>query len=292
MWWYIDGLSDDGRHAITLIAFIGSVFSPYYAWRGRRDPLDHCAINVALYGASGPRWTMTERGKRDLARDEQSLSVGPSSLHWIGDTLEIALDEIGAPIPRRVRGTIRITPSAFTGRSFMLDLRNRHLWQPIAPRARIEVMLDRPSLQWSGTGYLDSNFGAESLEAGFKAWTWSRAHLPKDAVVLYDTVRRDGSVASLALRFAPNGALQIVESPPSVRLSSTGWCIGRDSRADTGQKIDIRTLQDTPFYARSQIETTLYGEHAVGFHESLALDRFASPIVRSMLPFRMPRRFF
>ena len=22
-WWYIDGLSDDGRHGITLIAFVG-----------------------------------------------------------------------------------------------------------------------------------------------------------------------------------------------------------------------------------------------------------------------------
>ena len=31
-WWYVDALSDDGRHGITIIAFIGSVFSPYYAW--------------------------------------------------------------------------------------------------------------------------------------------------------------------------------------------------------------------------------------------------------------------
>ena len=40
-WWYVDALSDDGRHGLTVIAFIGSVFSPYYAWarrRGRADP--------------------------------------------------------------------------------------------------------------------------------------------------------------------------------------------------------------------------------------------------------------
>ena len=49
-WWYVDAFSDDGRFGLTIIAFVGSVFSPYYAWRGRRDPLDHCAINVALYG--------------------------------------------------------------------------------------------------------------------------------------------------------------------------------------------------------------------------------------------------
>ena len=35
-WWYVDALSDDGRHALTIIAFIGSVFSPYYAAARRR----------------------------------------------------------------------------------------------------------------------------------------------------------------------------------------------------------------------------------------------------------------
>ena len=37
-WWYIDAVSDDGLHGLTLIAFVGSVFSPYYAWSGRADP--------------------------------------------------------------------------------------------------------------------------------------------------------------------------------------------------------------------------------------------------------------
>ena len=35
-WWYVDGLSDDGRYGLTVIAFIGSVFSPYYARARRR----------------------------------------------------------------------------------------------------------------------------------------------------------------------------------------------------------------------------------------------------------------
>ena len=40
-WWYVDALSDDGRHGLTIIAFVGSVFSPYYALRAaarRRRP--------------------------------------------------------------------------------------------------------------------------------------------------------------------------------------------------------------------------------------------------------------
>ena len=35
-WWYVDALSDDGENGITIIAFIGSVFSPYYAFARRR----------------------------------------------------------------------------------------------------------------------------------------------------------------------------------------------------------------------------------------------------------------
>ena len=35
-WWYVDALSDDGQNGITIIAFIGSVFSPYYAFARRK----------------------------------------------------------------------------------------------------------------------------------------------------------------------------------------------------------------------------------------------------------------
>jgi carotenoid 1,2-hydratase len=52
------------------------------------------------------------------------------------------------------------------------------------------------------------------------------------------------------------------------------------------------TLVDAPFYARSIIDTTLYGEPVEAVHESLLLNRFRSPVVQAMLPFRMPRRIF
>ncbi len=53
-WWYVDALSDDERHGLTLIVMIGSVFSPYYAQArrgGPTNPEEHSALNVALYGA-------------------------------------------------------------------------------------------------------------------------------------------------------------------------------------------------------------------------------------------------
>lgn len=53
-----------------------------------------------------------------------------------------------------------------------------------------------------------------------------------------------------------------------------------------------RRLEDSPFYTREILDTHLYGERGPAVHESLDLDRFASPIVKLMLPFRMPRAAF
>ena len=58
-----------------------------------------------------------------------------------------------------------------------------------------------------------------------------------------------------------------------------------------GQARVVRTLVDAPFYSRSEIRTRLLGREATAVHESLSLDRFASPAMYAMLPFRVPRPF-
>ena len=65
--WGVDGVSDDGTRAVSVIGFTGSVFSPWYAWSGRRDPANHCCLNVVTCGPGG-RFTMTDRGHSALRR--------------------------------------------------------------------------------------------------------------------------------------------------------------------------------------------------------------------------------
>ena len=67
---------------------------------------------MALYGAAGRRWTMTERGRRHVQRSAREFVVGPSRVHWDGAALVIDIDEIGVPLPRRVRGRVRVLPHA------------------------------------------------------------------------------------------------------------------------------------------------------------------------------------
>ena len=276
-----------------MIAFIGSVFSPYYAWSGWADPYDHCAVNVALYSAKGGRWAMTERRRTALTQDANALCIGPSSLGWEHGALTIHFDEVTAPIPSRLRGTIRLRPSAMVGDTFGIDAAGRHIWRPIAPRADVEVALEHPASRWRGQGYFDTNAGDEPLEQGFVAWDWSRAHRPRDTLLFYDVERRSGERAGLALKIGANGAAEAMEAPPTHALPLPFWRMPRQVRGDAADPPKLRrTLEDAPFYSRSALDGVFEGEPAEIVHESLSLDRLRSPIVRAMLPFRMPRRFW
>jgi len=293
-WWYVDALSDDGRHGLTIIAFIGSVFSPYYKWARRKapaEPSNHAAINVALYGAGGHKWAMTERGRAAVTRDTAGFRVGPSALTWDGDSLRLDLDEVTFPIPGRIRGSVRLYPLSRNTEAWALDAEGLHQWQPLCPTARVEVALEKPGLAWQGHGYLDSNWGAVPLEASFIRWDWSRAPVQGGSAVLYEGLRRDGQPFALALHFDAEGRPTAFTAPePRVLPTTRIWRIPRHTRAEGADAVVEATLEDTPFYARSLVRTRLLGERTTAVHESLELDRFTLPIVQAMLPFRMPRR--
>jgi carotenoid 1,2-hydratase len=87
------------------------------------------------------------------------------------------------------------------------------------------------------------------------------------------------------------GKVEEFSPPPTRKLTATGWRIGRETRADTDSQASvIRTLEDTPFYARSLVSTQLLGAPVTAVHESLNLNHFASRWVQTLLPFWMPRR--
>lgn len=302
-WWYIDAWSDCGQHGLTIIAMLGCVFSPWYAAARRRgpvDPLQHSGLNVALYGAAGHRWALTERGAADLHRSRDALRIGPSSMGWEGDELVVRIDETTSPLPRRVRGIVRLRPTAFADVTYMLDANGRHHWRPIAPRCRISVELEHPSLRWQGTGYLDCNAGQAPLEEDFRSWHWSRAHHGGQTLIFYDTVWAASASASasaetsgrqLALAIDADGCARPIEAPPSQDLARTPWGIRRATRADAHTRPRVlSTLEDGPFYARSRIAADIAGERVEGFHESVSLQRFAARWVQCLLPVKLPRR--
>jgi carotenoid 1,2-hydratase len=292
-------LSDDGLHGLSIIGFIGSVFSPYYALAHHRaerrgeavDPRNHCAFNIALYSPKSNRWAMTERGKNQLNVSRHDLTIGPSAMRWDGTALTISFDEIAVPLPRRIKGTLKLYPKALTSEVHTLNPDGAHLWWPIAPVSRVEVSLSEPALTWKGNAYFDHNRGDTPIAEGFQSWTWSRAPLKNGAVVFYDGIRKDGSPFILGRQFNERGETAVVAPPPTSQLKTSNWRIPRFARSEEGSLPRlVETLEDTPFYARSTVAMRLAGEDVLAVHESMSVDRFNTTIVKMMLPFRMPRR--
>lgn len=291
-WWYADVVSDCGTISIVIIGFIGSVFSPYYASARRHapaDPNNHVAFNAIVYRPGRKHWAMTERSTKALATLPAGIRIGPSSMCWDDGSLLITVDERCNPLPTPWRGTLRLTPAAPQTHAFALHSNERHWWWPVAPQARAEVEMQSPALSFTGSGYIDTNWGSEPLEAGFRRWDWTRAeHLPDspdEPVLTYRTVQRDGQRRNLALGWShADGALTVGTAGPEQVLAKSGWRVARRT-ALNAPVTGVRTLEDTPFYARS----LLHCGQAAFMHESLDLDRFASHWVQQLLPFRMPR---
>ncbi|MHA7874919.1 carotenoid 1,2-hydratase [Roseivivax sp.] len=284
-------MSASGDRAISIIAFIGSVFSPWYRWSGRRDPENHVCMNVATYGRGG-RFTMTDRGRAALRQEDQRITIGPSSLSWNGKTLVAEIDEMAAP-PQfgRVRGLIRLTPSAITSCELPLTPDGAHIWRPFAPVARIEVDMEAPGWQWDGHGYFDANFGTRALEEDFSYWTWGRYPTRSGATCFYDATRHDGTEITQAAHFDRAGQVHPIEAPPRARVAPSRWRVKRETRGDAGARPhQVMSLLDAPFYSRAMLRTSLDGEPAVGVHEALDLRRFASPWLKPMIALRVPRR--
>ena len=61
-------------------------------------------------------------------------------------------------------------------------------------------------------------------------------------------------------------------------------------RSEAGEPAVVKeTLEDTPFYVRSVLQSQLLGQRVTSVHETLNVPRVVSGAVRLMLPWRMPR---
>ncbi len=257
------------------------------------------AFNVALYGPDGHAWAMTERSQRHLHRGKSFLQIGRSSLRFDGSDFVIAFDEVFLPwpgqrwLPKRMRGEIRLAPSFLADQTYLLDVAGRHAWKPVAPCGRVTVSCDAmKDGGWSGDGYHDMNHGNRPLEEDFQGWDWARGTTADGrTVLLYDSVLASGDNRRSGLVYTDRGAVSHSE-PPARRLLKRGfWGVGGGVACDEGTTPELLgAYEDTPFYRRSLVETAIAGDRVVMMHETLDCRRLAMPLVKLMLPFRMPRR--
>ncbi|WP_349252102.1 carotenoid 1,2-hydratase [Ciceribacter sp. L1K23] len=298
-WWYADAISDCGRFAFTVIAFVGSVFSPYYHWSGRRRPENHIAFNIALYAPGRNFWAMTERSVTSLTRNAKRLTIGDSSMEMADGRLSIRFNETALPWPGQrawptpISGSIDIMSEGVCGEVFPLDETGHHFWSPRMAKASASIACSAlPGGGWRGRAYHDLNFGDRPVEEDFIGWDWARgsgSH-DDDTVILYDALLRGGGRKRLALQTGGH-ELRRIGMPHRRNLPRGFWGVRCGVPCDDDRSAVItRRLEDSPFYTRSIVETVVNGRTLHMVHETLDCVRLGNPLVRLMLPFRMPRR--
>ena len=295
-WWYIDGVEPNTGQAVSIIAFIGSVFSPWYKWSGRKKPQNNVCLNIATYGKKG-RFAMTDRGDSALIQEAHKLTIGPSSLTWdqTEKKLVIEIDEISSlPFISKLKGTITLKPTGITDVELPLTKEGTHVWRPFAPTAEIDVDLNKPEWQWTGHGYFDANFGTRALEQDFDYWTWGRFPLKTGTSCFYDLELRNNEQYQFGFHFERDGIpSDITDAPKNKRFSRSLWGIRRETRCDKEYKPrQEKSLLDAPFYSRATVSTRIKGIKTIGVFEALDLRRFRNPLLMFMLAVRVPRRKF
>jgi len=290
-------VSDDGAWSLVVIAMFGNPFSPAYARARERgedfDPLAFSTLNVALYGPGlAKRWCLTERALGSRDRDADGATFGRSSMRWQDGALVVELDERTSPTGRRVRGRAVFHPECHPAGPVALDDDAAHLWWPVAPDGALEVELDEPRVSFRSRGYHDANAGGAPLESAFAGWTWSRAHAGGRTIITYDTQTRDGRARLHALQVERDGGVVLLPGVRRTPLDTTVWGIRRHAHCDDDGRAGasvVRSLEDTPFYARALVRTRLAGAPATAMLETLSADRLRRAWVRFLLQFRMSR---
>ena len=288
--------------------FVGSVFSPAYRKARQQDRVparaeNHAAVNLAIYGEDrrSSSWVFSEY-KDSLERSADGLGLGRNSIEWQGDELVIRIDDQRPWSQGRVQGEIRVQARRRFAPCIDLAGNGEHEWFPVSPASPATVRMSKPGLSFEGTAYHDVNRGTRALERDFVEWDWSRltpgthgTPSSTSGVITYDVVTRDqpDTHHRRAFAFDDDHGLRKVDTAGTKLLDGgrAFWGVSRRPVGDEGSLPQHRrTLEDSPFYTRSLISTTMHGRPYHGVHESLRLDRFVEPVVQCMLPFRIRRR--
>lgn len=279
-WLYADAQA--GPYTVVCIFMVGAVFSPRYAAAERRGalPLDHCAVNCALY-RDGRRlaWAFTERAGAVVEPD--GLGIGASRFWYRPDgSAGIAVRERTAPWGRPLALGLELRPLAPPAPEVRVDGERPHFWEARIPRAQATLEIDGASL--GGVGYHDTNHGTERLGPALPGWRWTRVH-GRDAT----WIRYRPPVPAPGLDVTATATGTSVQSLglPDEPLRRSAWGLRVPARLAAGP-VDLRAgalLESSPFYAR--LESTAGDVRALG--EVADFRRFHSPLVRWMAHFRM-----
>jgi len=277
-WYYADVACGDV--SAVVIFLLGSLFSPRYARRRRARPVEHCAVNFALYvGGRRRQWVLSEYPTALQSAD--ALSIGRSSFRVARDgTVEIQVRERLAPFGGETRAELLLRPTAPGLGAVPLLPDGSHTWEPRAPRCEAELRLPLLGHVLAGHGYQDANAGDSPLGTTLPGWSWTRVHAPDVTAIDF----RLPAGERLTVRTGERGSALVRDDAPPAGGTPTGWGLRVPTTLSAGG-LEVSApdlVESSPFYARQVARS---GDlHAIG--EVADFRRFRSPLVRWMAHFR------
>lgn len=279
-WYYADVVAGDTT--AVFIFLLGSVFSPRYAARAARGalPLQHCAVNFALYQHGLRRqWVLSEYARAEASGRE--LRIGDSWLRYREDgTVELFVRARTAPFGAVTKASLSFRPEGPGLPPLPLVEGLSHTWEPRALRARATLRLPMLDETLEGLGYHDSNAGTSPLGGDLPGWSWARVHGPEATHVQY--CLPSGQQLRVAAT-ADTVTLERHVGGPSP-WARTGWGLKVPTVLEAGpvHLASPRLLESSPFYARLEAR----GPSVHGLGEVAHFGRFRSPLIRWMAHFR------
>ena len=277
-WYYADVAC--GEVSAVVIFLLGSLFSPRYVARRTALPIEHCAVNFALYvGGRRRQWVLSEYPTG--VQSDRVLSIGRSSFEVAPDgTVEIEIRERLAPFGGETRAELVLRPTAPGLGVVPLLPDGTHTWEPRAPRCEAELRLPLLGHALKGYGYHDVNAGDSPLGPTLPSWSWTRVHAPGATAV--DLRLPAGE--RITVRTGEGGTSLCRDQAPPAEGMSTHWGL-RVPRTLSAGGLEVPApdlVESSPFYARQVARS---GDlHAIG--EVADFRRFRSPLVRWMAHFR------
>ena len=293
-WWYVDVIGDDSPYAATVIFFRGNPFSPFYLRalaKGEALADDFCAVNVVLYRGRRKLWTFTEFVREATHHGSDQLAIGENTFSLDGDGVTLRFSTRSPLIGAKLRGTVKLEPSALFDVTHGLDGAKKHAWFPMAPISRATVTLEEPKLSFSGEAYFDGNRGCEPLGAGFDRWHWMRgpAADKKGSSIIYDAKDRGGNWTRFSRVFRPDGQSEVIALDNDQRLPRSRWLLERTTRVASDERAWLdRTLESAPFYARSVVSIRDGKDRErLAMHEVMDVSRFRRRLIQAAFYLRM-----
>ncbi|MFH1139149.1 MAG: hypothetical protein V1816_23960 [Pseudomonadota bacterium] len=192
-WWYFDFSFDNGYKAAATLHYHNMMMIPHVP-----------TMQLFIYPPdSHPRakyWAL-KPGQENYADPDRCLvRMGPMSAEDVGDGCRLKMDMKDLAIDVVLKNQV---PSWKPGSGVLWRDEQTNIesgWVVAVPRGRVEgtIRVDGRTIEVSGQGYHDHNFGDTGMENPFWGWYWGRLFDPKYTLIYGWVIPRDEKMPMVA----------------------------------------------------------------------------------------------